>query len=36
LSDETLWLLVENARRLEEDGGVAVDRDDQVVTEKKG
>ena len=32
LSDETLRLLVENARQLREDGGVVVDEDGQVVT----
>ena len=33
LSDETLRLLVENARQLEEGSGVVVDEDGQVVTE---
>ena len=33
LSDGTLWLLVENARQLEEGSGVMVDGDGQVVTE---
>ena len=33
LSDETLKLLVENARQLEEGSGVVVDEDGQVVTE---
>ena len=33
LSDETLRLLVENARQLEEGSGVVVDADGQVVTE---
>ena len=33
LSDETLRLLVENARRLKEGGSVVVDGDRQVVTE---
>ncbi len=33
LSDGTLWLLVENGRQLEEDSGVKVDGDGQVVTE---
>ena len=33
LSDETLRLLVENARQLEEGSGVVVDGDGQVVTE---
>ena len=33
LSDGTLWLLVENARQLEEGSGVKVDGDGQVVTE---
>ncbi len=32
LSDQTLRLLVENARQLREDGGVVVDEDGQVVT----
>ncbi len=32
LSDETLRLLVENARQLEEGSGVVVDRDGQIVT----
>jgi len=32
LSDETLRVLVENARQLREDGGVVVDEDGQVVT----
>ena len=35
LSDETLRLLVENARQLREDGGVVVDGDGQVVTEER-
>jgi len=35
LSDETLRLLVENARQLREDGGVVVDEDGQVVTEER-
>ncbi len=34
-SDETLWLLVENARQLEEGSGVVVDGDGQVVTEER-
>ena len=33
LSDETLQLLVENARQLEEGSGVVIDGDGQVVTE---
>ena len=33
LSDETLRLLVENARRLKEGGSVVVDGDRQIVTE---
>ena len=33
LSDETLRLLVENARQLKEGSGVVVDEDGQVVTE---
>jgi len=33
LSDETLRLLVENARQIEEGSGVVVDADGQVVTE---
>ena len=33
LSDEMLQMLVENARRLEEDSGVVIDGDGQVVTE---
>ena len=33
LSDETLGLLVENARQLEDGSGVVVDEDGQVVTE---
>ena len=33
LSDETLRLLVENARQLEEVSGVVIDGDGQVVTE---
>ena len=33
LSDETLRLLVENARQLEEGTGVVVDEDGQVVAE---
>ena len=33
LSDGTLWLLVENARQLEEGSDVVVDGDGQVVTE---
>ena len=33
LSDETLRLLVENARQLEEDSGVVIDEDGQVITE---
>ena len=32
LSDETLRLLVENARQLREDGGAVVDEDGQIVT----
>ena len=32
LSDETLRLLVENARQLEEGSGVVVDGDGQIVT----
>ena len=35
LSDETLRLLVENARQLEEGSGVVVDGDGQVVTEER-
>ena len=35
LSDETLRLLVENARQLEEGGSVVVDGDGQVVTEER-
>ena len=34
LSDETLRLLVENARQLEKGSGVVVDEDGQVVTEQ--
>ena len=33
LSDETLRLLVENARQISEDGGVVIDGDGQVVKE---
>ena len=33
LSDETLRLLVENARQLEKGSGVVIDGDGQVVTE---
>ena len=33
LSDETLQLLLENARQLKTGSGVVVDRDGQVVTE---
>ena len=33
LSDETLRLLVENGRQLEEGSGVVIDGDGQVVTE---
>ena len=33
LSDETLMLLVENARQLDDGSGVVVDEDDQVITE---
>jgi len=33
LSDETLRLLVENARQLKEDSGVVIDGDGKVVTE---
>jgi len=33
LSDDTLRLLVENARQLEESGSVVVDNDGKVVTE---
>ena len=33
LSDETLRLLVENARQLEEGSGLVIDGDGQVVTE---
>ena len=33
LSDETLRLLVENARQIREDGGVVIDGDGQVVKE---
>ena len=33
LSDETLRLLVENARQLEEGSGVVIDREGKVVTE---
>ena len=33
LSDETLRLLVENARQLEEGGGVVIDGDGQVVSD---
>ncbi|MCS5668175.1 MAG: hypothetical protein NZ876_12395, partial [Dehalococcoidia bacterium] len=33
LSDETLRLLVENARQLEEGSGVVIDEDGQVITE---
>ena len=33
LSDETLRLLVENARQLEEGSGVVVDEDGQIVSE---
>ena len=35
LSEETLRLLVENARQLEEGSGVVVDGDGQVVTEER-
>ena len=35
LSDETLMLLVENARQLEESSGMVVDGDGQVVTEER-
>jgi len=35
LSDETLRLLVENARQLKEGSGVVVDGDSQVVTEER-
>jgi len=35
LSDETLQLLVENARQLQEGSGVVVDGDGQVVTESR-
>ena len=35
LSDETLRLLVENARQLEEGSGVVIDGDGQVVTEER-
>ena len=35
LSDETLRLLVENARQLEEGSGVVIDEDGQVVTKEK-
>ena len=35
LSDKTLRLLVENARRLEEGGSVVVDGDGQIVTEER-
>ena len=35
LSDETLRLLVENGRQLEEGSGVVVDEDGQVVTKEK-
>jgi len=35
LSDETLRLLVESARQLEEGGSVVVDGDGQVVTEER-
>jgi len=35
LSDETLRLLVENARQLEEGGGVVVDGEGQIVTEER-
>ena len=35
LSDETLMLLVENARQLEEGSGVVIDEDGQVVTKEK-
>ena len=35
LSDETLRLLVKNARRLEEGGGVVIDEDGQVVKEER-
>ena len=31
--DETLMLLVENARQLDDGSGVVVDEDDQVITE---
>jgi hypothetical protein len=33
LFDETLMLLVENARQLDDGSGVVVDEDDQVITE---
>tara|TARA_B100002003_G_scaffold20624_1_gene17107 strand:- start:838 stop:1275 length:438 start_codon:yes stop_codon:yes gene_type:complete len=33
LSDETLMLLVENARQVDDGSGVVVDEDDQVITE---
>ena len=35
LSDETLRLLVENARQLKDDSGVVIDEDGQVVTKEK-
>ena len=35
LSDETLRLLVENARQLKEGSGVVIDEDGQVVTKEK-
>jgi len=35
LSDETLRLLVENARQLEEGSGVVVDGEGQIVTEER-
>ena len=35
LSDETLRLLVENARQLEEGSGVVIDGDGQIVTEER-
>ena len=35
LSDETLRLLVENARQLEEGSGVVIDLDGQIVTEER-
>ena len=33
LSDETLWLLVENARQLKESSGIVIEGDGKVVTE---